>query len=269
MKEIDLSKISKGRQSGQDGVQKIQDFLVSTLSQVGISLEGESSAVETVTRQFGRQLDNRFSMLKNVSLPGAAKPVPLILVGPPGVYVINPRGEPGVFRAREDSWVEMDRRSQKYVVGRENLLEKTQDYAHLVENFLREKGFSVTSVQPLLILSNPGAHIESSRPIVRILLIDALDRYVADLAQNQQVISIEENMALVESLSAPPPPPPVEAPVRAPAPKKSPPLSGQMNLPPFLAKLRLTPQQWIIIGVIAFIEVLALVALIVIVVLLA
>jgi hypothetical protein len=119
----------------------------------------------------------------------------------------------------------------------------------------------------LLVFSNPGVHVESSRPIVRILPIDALDRYIATLAQSQQVITIEENMALVEGLSTPPPPPaPVEAPVEKPKPKKAPPpLSGQMNLPPALANLRFTSQQWMILGALVFVEIVVLIVLIIVV----
>lgn len=268
MKLVDLTDIAE-RKPRPGGLQSFWNAVIHGLARLGITLEQEGEASETIIRQFGRLLDNRYTMLKNVPLPGVATPIPLILVGPPGVYVINPRGESGIFRAREDSWVEMNRRTQKYEIGRQNLLEQTRTYATAVENYLREKGFSVTSVQPLLIFSNPGVHLESSRPIVRILLIDALERYIVTLAQSQSVIPIETNMALVESLSAPPLPSPAPEPVKkSQTPKSPPPLSQPMPLPPFLAKLNLTPKQWAILGVLAGLEILVLIVLILVVVLL-
>ena len=267
MKQIDLAKLTRGKEAGS-GLQKVQGALQDALSRVGITLEGEGEARQTILRQFDRTLDNRYTMLENAQLPGQAVPIPLILIGPPGIVVINPRGEAGVFRAREDSWVEMNRRTQQYEMARENLLVQTQEYAQALEAALRAKGAQVTEVQPLLALSNPGAHVESSRPIVRILPIDALDRYIATLAQGQYVLSAPDVQALVETFTTQPEAPKPPEPEVKPKPQKAaPPLSAQLNLPPLLANFKLTRPQWIVLGVMVFGEVLLLVALIVFVVL--
>jgi len=181
------------------------------------------------------------------------------------VVVINPRSDVGVFRAREATWVEMNRRTQKYEEGRENLLEQTNRYAQMMVDYLSQNGAPVTEVQPLLVLANPGAHVESSRPIVRILPIDALDRYIAALVQGEVVLAVDAVQVLVEQLSTPPAEPLPEEPevVEQPKPKKSPPpLSGQIDLPPALAKYNMSKRQWILIAVMSGIEFIILVFLI-------
>jgi len=261
MKQVDLVNLTKGK-SGEDGLQKVQGALSDALSRVGITVEREGEALEAITRQFGRLLDNRYTMLQNVPLPGQGKPIPLVLVGPPGIVAINPRGEAGVFRAREDSWLVMNRRTQQYEMPHENPMQQTQDYATAVVAFLQEKGAPMREVQPLLALANPAAHVESSRPMVRILPVDALDRYIATLAQGQSVLDGQAVQGLVELFSTPPEKPPEPEPEVKPEPEKAPPpLSGQWKLPPALANFKMTRPQWILLGVMAFFEVLLLLAL--------
>jgi len=261
MKQVDLANLTKSK-PGEDSLQKVQGALSDVLSRVGITVERESEALESITRQFGRLLDNRYTMLQNVLLPEQTKSVPLLLIGPPGIVAINPRGEAGVFRAREDSWVVLNRRTQQYDEPHENPMLQTQEYATLVEAFLQEKGVPMSEVQPLLALANPAAHVESSRPVVRILPVDALDRYIATLAQGQPVLDGQAVQGLVELFSTPPEKPPEPEPEEKPAtPKAPPPLSGQVNLPPVLANFKMTKPQWILLGVMAFFEVLLLLAL--------
>lgn len=265
MKHVDVTKLFAGQDESGDQ-KNFLDRVQGGLAQLGISLENEENAAETVMRRFGRLLDNRYTMLEHVVVPGDSRRIPLVLVGPPGVVVINPRSDAGVFRAREATWVEMNKRSQKYEEGRENLLEQTDSYARMMVDYLRENGAPVTEVQPLLVLTNPGAHVESSRPIVRILPIDALDRYISTLVQGQVVLSVDAVQALVEKLSTPPAEPLPEEPEveEQPKPKKSPPpLSGQINLPPALAKFNMSKRQWILIAVMSGLEFILLIFLIV------
>jgi len=77
MKQLDLAKLSKQGQSS-DGLGQIQDFLMDSLARLGITLESEGQASETVVRQFNRMLDDRYTMLKNVPMPGSSRPVPLM-----------------------------------------------------------------------------------------------------------------------------------------------------------------------------------------------
>ena len=264
MKHIDVTKLAEG-QAESGSQKKFMDKVQDGLAQLGITLEGESDVADTVVRRFSRLLDNHYTMLQHVALPGAASRIPLVLIGPPGVVVINPRGDAGVFRAREATWVVMNKRTQKYEEGRENLLEQTNDYAQMMVDFLSQSESPVTEVQPLLVLANPGAHVESSRPIVRILPIDALDRYIASLAQGQAVLSVDAVQSLVEKLSTPPAEPvPIEPEVvEQPKPPKSPPpLSGQIDLPPALAKFNMSKNQWILIAVMSVLEAILLIILI-------
>jgi hypothetical protein len=264
MKQVDLANLAKGKPT-DESMQKVQGAFTDALSRVGITIEREGEAQEAIIRQFGRLLDNRYTMLQNVPLAGQEKPVPLVLIGPPGIVAINPRGEAGVFRAREDAWVVLNRRTQQYEVAHENPMLQSQAYAKAMEAFLQEKGFPLSEVQPMLALTNPAAHVESSRPIVRILPVDALDRYIATLVQGQSVLDGQAVQRLIELLSTPPEKPPAPEPEEKPKSQKAPPpLSKQVNLPPMLANFKLTKPQWIFLVLMAFFEVTLLIILFVI-----
>ena len=53
-------------------------------------------------------LDSVFSdecvLLRNVNLPKAGQPIPLILITPAGIVVINPKNKKGFFREERKKW---------------------------------------------------------------------------------------------------------------------------------------------------------------------
>jgi len=155
-------------------------------------LEKDNEAQDAVINALNKVLDNRFVMLCNITLEGPDVPIPLILIGPPGIRVIYASSSKGVYRAKENIWEELDDRTQRFRIVRPNLLERTSLMARAVDTYLASNGYHVPASEPVLFLSNPGVHVDTTRPIVRIVLTDALDRYIATYAQSVAFMEQEQ-----------------------------------------------------------------------------
>jgi len=155
-------------------------------------LEKDNEAQDAVINALNKVLDNRFVMLRNITLEGLDVPIPLILIGPPGIRVIYASSSKGVYRAKENIWEELDDRTQRFRIVRPNLLERTSLMARVVDTYLASNGYHVPASEPVLFFSNPGVHVDSTRPTVRIVLTDALDRYIATYAQSVAFMEQEQ-----------------------------------------------------------------------------
>jgi hypothetical protein len=196
MKVIDLSPI---RLTGSPIDRLKANF--QGVSRFGFDWTAEMKSQEAFIGQLERLLDKRYFLLRNATLPGTETPIPIILVGPMGIYVILLTGVKGVFKAKETGWAELDKGSRKYHPARVNLITLTQQMTKLVDEYLTRLGRAHPEIQPVLFFSNPGAHIDATRPAVRILQSDGLDRLVASLLQADNVMKPEEAQLVVDALS--------------------------------------------------------------------
>ena len=167
------------------------DEMLSPLK-LGRALTPEMEAQEAVIASLEKALDNRYVMLRNVTLEGLDIPIPLVLVGPPGVTVIYPSPARGVFRAKGDVWEQMDARQELYRPSSPNLLTRTELMAQAVAAYLAEKLAAESEVEAVLFFSDPGIHVDAVRPSVRIVQVDGMDRFVAGLLQTPIYMEKEE-----------------------------------------------------------------------------
>lgn len=144
---------------------------------------------EILVGALGRFLDNSYTILCNVDVEKLDVPIPQILVGPSGVRIIYISDGKGVYRATEETWEELDNRSQDFKAAKPNLVKLAIMLAKAVSEHLQTKGIELDEVEPVLFFSNPGVHVDSSRPAARIVLSDALERFAASLAQIPVVLT--------------------------------------------------------------------------------
>jgi hypothetical protein len=201
-------------------------------------------------------MDNRYHALRNLTLPGTEQVIPLILVGPPGVIVMVISSAEGVFRAKEDTWLEMNRGTRQYRPAAKNLIQETAQIIAAVEKYIKEQGFPSAPIQSALVFSQAGIHIESSRPAVRIVRIDGLERFATSLAQGDAVLSAMQIQNLVDLLTKKPP---EESPQIEPLSERKPVSPGLDNI---LRKLQFSKRQAILLVVMVVFEVLLLILLI-------
>jgi hypothetical protein len=68
--------------------------------------------------------------------------------------------------------------------------------------FLSSGSLQPIKVEAGVLFSDPGIHVETSHPTVRLVLVDSLDRFLAGLAQNRTRLGQEETDRLCGLLSA-------------------------------------------------------------------
>jgi hypothetical protein len=196
MKILDYSPIN----AETNPLKKIQAHIQGIL-RYGFAWENDLKAQELVINLFKNRLDRSYTALRHLVIQDADIYIPLILVGPPGITMVNVKSNKGVFRARGDAWLEMDRKTHKYQTAQENLIGKTQILGKVLDTYLSKKNQSHPGIQTALLLANPGAHVEASRPSVRIVRIDGVDRFVSGLVQENEVLPAADAQAVVDALA--------------------------------------------------------------------
>lgn len=169
--------------------------------------KASAKAQETVIQTLKKVLDNRFILLRGLVLPELEAPAPLLLFGPPGIWLIETSAIKGVFRAADDLWEEMDSQTQKFRPARLNLPARTAALAQAIASALNNRGLAVQSIEPVIIFTQPGAHVEAVRPLSRLVRSDAIARFGASLLQNPMIYSPEDVQSLVDALKEPAPAP--------------------------------------------------------------
>jgi hypothetical protein len=192
MKVIDNPKASG--KSAQPG--KLDDIFGSL--HLGRTWTQDMQTQEEVIAALDKALDNRYVMLRNVTLEGLEIPIPLVMVGPPGLRVIYPCATRGIFRAKGDVWEQMEDRQQVYRAASPNLLTRTELMGQAVAAFLAARGMPTVEIEPALFFSDPGTHVDSVRPAVRVVLVDGLERFIAGLVQSRAFLEKEDVTKIVD-----------------------------------------------------------------------
>lgn len=165
----------------------------------GLTWYNRIQAQDVVIALLEKQLGNNYTLLRNIVLPETEIDLPLILVGPPGIFLINVTHERGVYRARDEEWGTIS--GEQFVPARINQVKRTQAMGRVLQVYLDRQGYKgVLMVDPILMAADPGMHIDSTRPAVRIVLSDALERFAISLNQSRLVLTPEAVSTLAQTI---------------------------------------------------------------------
>jgi hypothetical protein len=204
----------------------------------GLSWSSEMEAQKIVIVQLERALEKGFVLIRNFTLPGSNIVIPLALIGVGGVHVIYVTPIKGRFEAKGDQWNTIDK-SGNSQPARINLLDRTAKLARAFQRYLEMQKVELRSpVEATLISTDPGAHIDSMRPVVKVIKSDTLKLYINSLLQATPIWRPEFINALADRLVDPrlseavnpvAPPEPIEQPKSrrdAPDPEQAKPLDA-------------------------------------------
>ncbi len=194
MKVLDYSSIpfAGGKLSFVDRIKGILRF--------GFSWVAEMKSQDVIVGYLSRVLGNKFTLLRNITIPDSNVLVPLILIGPHGITVMCNSTIKGVYRAKGETWNVMDNRSRQFKTTKPNLVMRTVLMSRAVGTFLSHTGFAVEP-EGVLALTNISAHVDTLRPAVRVLLADALERFGGRLMQAQPIYEMKEVRAIVDIIT--------------------------------------------------------------------
>lgn len=199
MKLIDQTPLQD--ENGEIGiVQRVQGTL-----QYGFDWYPEMEAQKAVLAHLTRVLGKGFTVIRNQPLGASGITVPLALVGPAGIYAVHVTHLRGTYQAKGESWGQVFGVSFK--PARANLMTRTQLLARALQAFIERQGVKLPKpVEPVILAANPGLHIESLQPAVRIILLDALERWGASLESAAPVFTLETAYELADRIVNPRPP---------------------------------------------------------------
>jgi hypothetical protein len=155
----------------------------------GLSWYDRMQAQDTAISVMDKVLGEKYSLLRNVTIQDTDIELPLVLVGPQGIFLINVIHEKGVFRAKDDEWGTVS--GEKFAPAAINQVQRTLKLARVLQVYLERAGLKNTLVDPVLMSADPGTHIESTRPAVRVIMSDALERFAISMTQGGAVLGFD------------------------------------------------------------------------------
>jgi hypothetical protein len=173
-------------EKGELGVkQRLQGML-----QFGFSWPNELQAQKVIINFFDRQLERGYTLIRNMTLGQSGITIPMILLGPAGIFAINITHLRGRYEAKGGSWNIQS--GDGYTPASINLIQITSRMARALQAFIERQGVKLpVSIEPVLIAAEPGLHIESVGSAVRVMMIDGIKPFVSGLATGRPVLSPE------------------------------------------------------------------------------
>lgn len=178
-------------------VNRIQGML-----KYGFSWPANLEAQEKAIAILNRAIEKNHTLFRNQRLGASEIIVPLILIGSSGIYVLDATPLKGLYRARGEEWGTVA--NGRFQPASINILSRTARLAKILQVFFERQGLKLSApVEPVLLAADPGMHIESLRPAVRVVMSDAIERFAAGLLANRPVYNPTEVSELVERLERP------------------------------------------------------------------
>ncbi len=236
--------------------------LLKAIFKHGFSWPGDMQSQDYIVYYLMRSLDNSYTLLRNISLPSVDVLIPFILVGPSGVTVFNNSPASGIFRARKNVWAVMDKRDGAFRPSSPNLVMRTTLLAHAVNTYVKDKGYTEVSTEGVLVLTDPGTHVDTDRPDVRVVLIDGLDRFTGQIKTTPPVMDRERRYKLIQAIELSRESTEVVTPAETPQGRALPQAldsSFDQAVRPLHKKAAFSKRQWLILGAFVFAEVIVLV----------
>lgn len=195
MKVIERSPIG-----GDGGPNSITDRIKGTW-QFGLSWDRDLQAQSELIRHLGSALDNTYTMIRNVALPGFSLPVPLVLIGRTGVRTFYASGVNGIFRVKGDNWYHLAEEERRYKLDRPNLVRRTELMSRAIIDYLEKNTIYLDEAEAVLFFSQPGVHVDAPESAIRMLQIDGVIRYAATLKDEKTVLDAMEIHHIIDILT--------------------------------------------------------------------
>jgi len=178
-------------------VQRVQGML-----QFGFNWPKELEAQKAIIAYFGRQLEKGYTLIRNMPLGESGIIVPMILLGPTGIYVIEVSYLRGRYEARGESWnVES---GNQYKPAPVNLIQRTVRMARALQAYIERQGVKIpVAIEPVLIAGDPGLHIESVRPAIKVMMIDGIKPFVSGLTAGKPTLRADLALDYTERILNP------------------------------------------------------------------
>jgi hypothetical protein len=153
--------------------------------------EGEEKVVELILQT----LDGRWNLIRNINLPGRNKSdLDIVLVGPPGVWVLEVKNYKGEYRNIGETWEY--RHGKKWKNTKGNPSKQALSNAVRLRNFLMADNLKIF-VNPVVVWVNDESRLMVENPSAAIWLFDHLPDELGNIWQAEKLTE-EERKKIAE-----------------------------------------------------------------------
>jgi hypothetical protein len=256
MKIRDLTKF-QDEEGNVNLPQKIQ-----AIFQHGFKWRQERENQELFIEAIDDILNEKARLFRSARLSARRDPIPIILLTPSSINVINPKRMEGVFQARDTGWMEMDHKGN-LSPAKSNPVRETLVHTKLLESYLHAHGYEDLPVEGVLAFLSAGVHVDTKHPAVRILHSDAVRNFARQIAMGEPQINLKERDHITELIVEPRPPArDRQEQAEAQTPPSSPtsePSRVEQGLQGLAQTFDFSRRQWILLGSMVLVEILILI----------
>jgi hypothetical protein len=231
----------------------------------GWSWRQSRKSQEELIEILGTVLGNDCVLLRDVMIPRVGRPIPLVLITPASLMVINPKSRQGFFRAEGKRWEELGR-DDEYRLAQNNLIRETWLYQKTIEGYLKQHSFSAPTDRGVMIFVSPETVVEAIRPRVRVIQADGIKNFARELAISKPIFSNLDFRTAIKLLSEPRIPkkkPKKRVPKEAPEPVVPEAIAKvDESLEKVTRRANFTRREWVIIGSLIALVIIVLIVLI-------
>jgi hypothetical protein len=166
----------------------------------GFTWDRDTQAQKTLITYLGDLLDNSYTLISNVPVPGFSLPVPLVLIGQTGLRTFCISADKGLFSLKGNQWYKLDEQKEQYRPSRPNLVRRTALMSRAITEYLKEKGIYLDEDQAILFFSQPGVYIDAPESPVLLLQSDGVDRFASELVDGDIVLDAMELQRITDIL---------------------------------------------------------------------
>lgn len=168
----------------------------------GLSWFPTLEAQKIVVAILNKTLERGYTLIRNKELGASGIVVPLVLIGSAGMYLIDVTPLKGLYQARGTEWGTLD--NGRFQPASINIIARAERLARVLTIFYERQGVKLpVMVEPVLMASDPGLHIESVRPAVRVVQSDAIERFASNLLTSRVSLNAQAVNDLVDRLVTP------------------------------------------------------------------
>jgi hypothetical protein len=186
----------------EDGAISLENRIRGTL-RYGLDWFGEIQAQDFTTERLDRSLGEDHTLIRNVVIPGTTFLIPMVLMSPQGVRVLNPTPIRGVFRAKGEEWQTFNSRARRFQRASSNPQAETMRMAQVIHHYFRELDYDLPEVEAVMVFTNARTHIDQARPRARIVQTDAIEHFAANLMKYPPIMDEDDVDELTEALINP------------------------------------------------------------------
>ena len=196
MRTLDQSKYHS--ESGSGGfLQNLQGMF-----SYGWSWQQSRKSQEELIEVLESVLGNDCVLIRDVEIPKVGRPIPLVLLTPSCLLVINPKSQQGFYRAEGKRWEELGR-DDEYRLAQKSLIRETWLYQKTIEGYLKQHNFTAPMDRGVLIFVSPETVVESIRPRVRVIQADGIKNFARELSIAKPIFSDMDFRTAINLLTNP------------------------------------------------------------------